>query len=242
MLLLMGMFLISFTSASLGVFKQSDCIQLYQFCDDCTYVNVTTVQYPDGTIETLNKAMEKNDVDYNYTFCDTTNLGTHYYIVKGDKAGATTTERLEFEITPLGTSQSTSQGIGSFGYLFLMIALMFVFGYMSFKFFNTENWWIMGILFGFISLTLLVYNSWLGYEYRNILTGLPSSNIPETLFWILLFILVLGSLTCVVLLFRHWRKIFKYMKKEIKRKEPNDEDVEDWDVDRWAGENWKVER
>ena len=119
---------------------------------------------------------------------------------------------------------------------------MFVFGYIGFKFFTTENWWIMGIMFEFIALIFLVYNTWLGYQYHKYVTGLPTSNIPETLFWILLFVLVSGSLTCVALLFRHWRKIIKYIKKEIKRKEQDDSDLEDWDVDRWSGENWGVNK
>lgn len=246
--LLLGMFLISLASVNaeiqtLGTFKQGSEINLIQSGADMEFCNITSILKPNSVSLGLGEIeMTKDGNIFNYTLTsgNTQNLGQYIvngycYDGTGDVVWAYT-----FEITPLGISQSTSQGIGSFGYLILMITLMFVFGYISFKFFNTENWWIMGIFFGFLSLIFLVYNSWLGYSYHKAVTGLPTSNMPETFFWMLLFLLVLGSLTCVTLLFRHWRKIFKYMKREIKRKEPSDKDLEDWDVDEWAGENWGV--
>ena len=244
--LILGIFLISFISAGesggLLVGKQDDCISIPQECSSCTYVNVTTITFPDLTQLSIQSIMTKNGNSYNYSFCNTTQLGSYTYCMDGDIDGISTSVCKDFQITQLGFLQSVAQGIGSFGYLILMITLMFVFGYLSFKFFSTENWWIMGIFFGFMSLIFLVYNSWLGYSYHKMVTGLPASNMPVTFFYMLLLLLVIGSLTCIALLFRHWRKIFKYMKREIKRKEPNDADFEDWDVDTWAGEDWRLEK
>jgi hypothetical protein len=112
-------FLIPVASADLGTFKQNSCISLYQFCSDCSYVNVTSIQYPDGTIESLNEAMTKNDVDYNYTFCNTSNLGNYYYVVKGDAGGSVATERLGFSITLNGKPNPE-------GFLIVIYSLIFI--------------------------------------------------------------------------------------------------------------------
>jgi len=242
-IIIFGMFMISMVSAmeSLGTFKQGEEIRISQVCNDATYITISSITYPNSTTSIDNFNMTYfGSGEFYYDFDSSSELGK--YDVRGISDGCENTFATYFDITPLGISQTTSQGIGSFGYLILMITLMFVFGYISFKFFNTENWWIMGIFFGFMSLIFLVYNSWLGYSYHKAVTGLPTSNMPETFFYMLLILLIVGSLTCLALLFRHWRKIFKYMKKEIKRKEPNDSDFEDWDVDNWAGEDWRLRK
>lgn len=242
-ILFLSLFLISFVFASdIKTIKQNEEATLYQMCSNCTYVNITSIKYPNSSVLIIGEGMNKSGEDYTYSFSDTSNVGNYYYNVCGDKDGISKCEVISFEVTATGYSQSTSQGIGSFGYLLLIIILMFVFGYIGFKFFQTENWWILGVFFEFMALIFLVYNSWLGYQYHKFVTGLPTSNIPETLFYMLLFILVVGSLTCLALLFRHWRKIFRYIKKEIKRKEEDDSDLEDWDVDRWGGETWNINK
>lgn len=239
---LIALFLISFvTSTSLGTGKQNEEITLYQMCSNCSYVNLTSITYPNKTTINYGILMNKTGEDYTYPFSSTSQFGEYQYNVCGDKDGGYKCEIISFLITPSGSSQSTSQGIGSLGYLFLMVILMFVFGYIGFKFFKTEDWWILGIFFEFFAAVFLIYNTWLGYQYHKYVTGLPTSAIPETFFWMILFIIVAGGLTSIALLFRHWKKIFRYMKREIKRKEGY-EDVEDWDVDNWAGEKWDLKR
>jgi len=126
-LFIVGIFLISLVSASdLGTFKQGECISLYQFCDDCTYVNLTTVQNPNGTIQTFNIGMTKNGVDYNYTYCDTDSIGVGYYTTKGDKGGDVSTERLNFEITGTGFEFNLQRTFLSFGMLFILIFLFII--------------------------------------------------------------------------------------------------------------------
>jgi len=126
-LLFLGMFFISFTTATLGRVEQGKCIQLYQYCDDCTYVNLTQIQYPDESIERINQPMERNDIDYNYTWCNTYNLGKHYYTVKGDKGGTTLAERLSFEVTPSGQGGNSYIVFSTF-----IIILIYLFTFLSF--------------------------------------------------------------------------------------------------------------
>jgi len=123
--IMLGMVLISLASATadLGTFKQDDCIQLSQYCDDCTYVNLTKVQYPNGTIQTINSAMTKDDVNYNYTFCNTSESGDYFYTVKGDKGGEVTTERIGFKINYIGQELTDAQ---STMYIILLVILILV--------------------------------------------------------------------------------------------------------------------
>ena len=152
LILIIGIFLITLVSAdgNLGIFKQNECIPLYQYCDDCTYVNLTVVQYPDGTIGNINTAMTKNDVDYNYTFCSTGNLGIHYYTVKGDKGGSVNTERMSFEITTTGRIAEIKIAI----FMLLISLVVFIFALYST---NYAIGFISGILFLLTGIYLIVY-------------------------------------------------------------------------------------
>lgn len=90
------------SASSLGTVKQNDCITLYQSCPSCSYVNLTAIKYPNVNVEVMNLAMEKSDSEYNYTFCNTAQIGEHFYTVKGDKDGVISTETISFEVTPSG--------------------------------------------------------------------------------------------------------------------------------------------
>jgi hypothetical protein len=108
-ILMFAVLLIGIMSAdSLGTFKQGDCITLYQTCDDCSYVNLTAVKYPNGTLETLNLEMTKTNQEFNYTFCNTTTIGSYTYTVAGDRGGSYTTEVIEFEINYFGKELSVA--------------------------------------------------------------------------------------------------------------------------------------
>lgn len=201
-----------------------------------------SIQYPNGTyVRDNNVTTNLNNGEFNITLSgsELNVVGEYTWVASCCDLTSCARGYDFFYVTYTGSTQSTSQGIGSFGYLLLMVVLMFVFGYIGFMLFKNENWWILGIFFEFFALMFLVYNTWLGVQFHKYVTGLPTSNMPQIFFYIFLFILVVGTLTCLALLFRHWRKVFKYMKKEIKRKEPSDEDVEDWDMDRMAQGTWR---
>ena len=92
LLLMFAFLLISLTSLTsaegdLGVFKQGETIQLYQMCDACSYVNITSVIYPNSTVLHLDVAMNKDGTDYTYSFSHTLILGKYTYTVCGDQIG-----------------------------------------------------------------------------------------------------------------------------------------------------------
>ncbi len=102
-LLLISMIgLVSAEQSNLGTMKVNTCFDLYQTCDDCSYVNLTSIKYPDGTTENFNLAMTKTGQNFNYTFCNTTSIGDYTYTVAGDKSGAYTTEVIGFSVSPSG--------------------------------------------------------------------------------------------------------------------------------------------
>jgi hypothetical protein len=118
---------------TLGVFKQNDCVGLLQTCSNCTFSNLTSVILPNGTQELISKLMTKHGMEYNYTYCNTSAMGT--YIANGysDVDGINTVWAYDFEITPSGANITTSQGII---YLIFLVIIFFIFGlcvYGSFK-------------------------------------------------------------------------------------------------------------
>lgn len=93
---------------SLPPIIQGQCTQLIQTCANCTYVNLTTItHFPDATITSVNAQMSKLDSsDYNYTYCNTTELGTLVYNTLGDPNGILVNQQVSREITPTGNSSN----------------------------------------------------------------------------------------------------------------------------------------
>jgi hypothetical protein len=202
LVLFFGIFFISLASADLGTFKQGECISLYQFCDDCTYVNLTTVQYPNGTIETINEAMTKSDVDYNYTFCSTNDLGNYYYVVKGDTGGSTATERLSFSITSTGKSFNSGQSLSSLGILFGSLFVAFLFLYLGFKISVNPKMIPIAFVFIVISLLLIIYSLFLGWTIgSDIIEHEAFSSTSETIFVAVLWLMVAVAIISFIFFF-----------------------------------------
>jgi len=108
----------------LMIVKKGDCIDLYQTCPSCSYVNLTTIKYPNVNVDVMNVAMTQNGTEYNYTFCNTNEIGEYFYTVKGDKDGTVTTEIISFKVNYLGKELTTSQAII---YFVLIIVIILIF-------------------------------------------------------------------------------------------------------------------
>ena len=113
-LVLMSMSLVS--SSQLGTFKQYEDITLYQMCDNCSYVNLTSIKYPDSIIQTVGENMVKSGEDYTYIFTSPDKIGDYQYTVCGDKDGTVICEVIDFDITPSGFA-------GTLGFYFLILLL-----------------------------------------------------------------------------------------------------------------------
>ena len=109
LILIIGIFLISFTSAAisdLGNFKRFDCVGLSQTCPDCTYNNISKITTDkESTIVLGEVVMTKDDTYYNYTFCNTTLLGEYTVNGFGDEGGTKSTWEYRFYITETGKGE-----------------------------------------------------------------------------------------------------------------------------------------
>jgi len=151
--LIIMLFFISFISASsLGTFKQNECVNLYQLCDNCTYVNVTSVMRSggNGTVWIIGSNMTKTGTDYNYTFCNTDIAGDYSYNVCGDKNGVVKCENIDFKITPTGDTR----GFGLFLVLIIASIILFI---GSFQFDFDWGVFLSGILFILSGVYAMIY-------------------------------------------------------------------------------------
>jgi len=133
LLLFMSMFLITLVNATditnIGITKQYSSIELYQTCDNCTYVNLSSVRYPNLSIGYFNSAMTKISNDFNYSFNKTNNIGNYQYTVCGDKNGVFKCEVIGFEVTLNGKKQADGIVVVIFSIIFIAI---FFFGIIAF--------------------------------------------------------------------------------------------------------------
>jgi len=65
--------LVSATETDIGTKKTDDCIDLIQTCADCTYVNFTSITYPNGTRVVWEVEGVKVGPSFTYYNCSLTN-------------------------------------------------------------------------------------------------------------------------------------------------------------------------
>jgi hypothetical protein len=124
LILLTGIFLISSLSGILaedllGTYKQYSCVELVQYCGNCSFVNITSVTYPNSSIALSGPvAMTKVGTFYNYSFCNTTVIGTYRVSGTGDMnaPGVYETFNYLFDINATGDNSNFS--------FFLIIAII----------------------------------------------------------------------------------------------------------------------
>jgi len=91
-----------YAQQSLGTFKKGECINLIQTCDNCTFVNFTSVIYPGGAFEILNLNASQQGTIFNHTFCNTSLIGTYIINSIGDLNGVITTSSYTLYISSTG--------------------------------------------------------------------------------------------------------------------------------------------
>ena len=158
---LLMIFSLSFISADgdIGYVKQNDCIDLYNYCPTCSYINLTAIQYPNQTLSLMNLAMVKTDKNYVYEFCNTNKTGGYSYTTCGDKAGVLTCEDMTFEATTTG--KTTPSGVPTF----LGVLIIIIFGTACFMMFlsGTMHEVAFKIFFLVVALIFLMATLITGY-------------------------------------------------------------------------------
>ena len=195
------------------------------FCDD-TAVCLISIQYPNGSLQLDNITMDNSgngmpSIDVN----DSTILGEHTIFYACTQEGISDSATLPLFITETGHIQETPQAIGSLGFLIVVLSVTVLLGILGFKLSETENLWVLGIFFLFLMLLFLVFDIYLGYEYRLNYTGADNdSTVIEILFYSFLFFFTTGVAITIVLLFRKWHKIVDWFKAALKNDAEPDDD------------------
>jgi hypothetical protein len=103
LIMLLGMFLISFTSAldSLGTFKQNQPVNITQICNDATYITISSVSYPNSSIAIGQVNMTSlGSGEFYKQFENTSTIGR--YDVRGVSDGCDKVFATYFVVTPSG--------------------------------------------------------------------------------------------------------------------------------------------
>ncbi len=132
-ILVLGMFLISLASASdLGRFEINSCVELYQSCESCTFVNLTSVKIPGVQasdpmeIQIIGENMTNFGYDFTYQYCNTSRVGGYKYNVCGDKGGSITCENIDFRIGNELNELTTSDSLVRIFLVIFFITLLFI--------------------------------------------------------------------------------------------------------------------
>lgn len=147
---LFGIFLISLASAeSIGTFEQGKLMQITNYCNDgtCTYMNLTSLELPNGTILYLIAGMTKNIQDFNYSYTPM-DLGTYTFKTCGNPSGNVVCDNDEFLVTPSGNS-----GIDNI--ILFIIAIVMLYGITILGFYKRNSF--MTVLGGMAMLFFGVY-------------------------------------------------------------------------------------
>lgn len=176
--------------------KQNDVVDLVQICSDCNFVELTSITYPNGTKFQMNVNMTKTGEDYDYTFGNTSDLGTYKYNTCGDLLSSQTNTRIltcetiTFEVTYTGQKVSLSNVILPLTLLVLaIICLVLAFS------FSQEHWLLKTFFnFGATGLGILAINSAkiIASESLNLgamgTTGLTFMVVVFSIFFIYMFV------------------------------------------------------
>lgn len=125
MLIIASIFLITLATAetqTLGTFQQDTCINLIQTCSNCTYVNISSVIYPNSTQALGQVAMTKNGVDYNYTFCKANVTGQYIVNGYGDVDGVVEVWTYDFDVTENG--RENPEGIIKIFFIIIFLIIL----------------------------------------------------------------------------------------------------------------------
>jgi hypothetical protein len=177
---------------TLGTQKVNTCVDLPQVCSSCSYVNISSIKLPDSSMVLLNLGMEKNGVNYNYTYCSVNQTGNYIVTTCGDKDGTFQCASYDFTVTPnreIATSGSAIFYIGIMAVLviFLIMAI--------YTFMNTTGLLTKVGMFG-LGYLLLIAITFIGWNMAQ--DFITSSPFIISMLNILFIVLVVGFFPLII--------------------------------------------
>jgi len=162
-LLLLGMFMISLASAedNIGSFKPDNEFNITNYCStaDCTYMNLESITYPDGTVIFLGTSMDQIGQEFTYNF-SSEELGKYYFRTCADPRGNEMCERDYFIINPTGSEFTIAQGI-LYGFLLILLGVFLYFSIYGVKNADSAEWLIGYICLSYVVLYLVISVIWI---------------------------------------------------------------------------------
>ena len=202
LVLVLTLLLINLSSASLGSFKQNECVNIRTILNT-TAVNISTIS-SSTTLYISNEAMTKSGLTFNYTFCNTSDPGTYIYDYFDTEGNVYVND---FTITPSGFEINSGQSIGLFGSLILIILIGLMFFFIGSK---SENkilkmfFYVFSIIIFVVSIlytVIIIQQTLFGFE--SILTGIES-------FWFVMkMLLSAGIVVSIVVIFLIMLKLWR---------------------------------
>jgi len=208
------------SAESLGVFKNGDCVNLIQICSDCTYVNITSVIYPNSTVALSDTVMSQSGTYFYHSFCDTDLNGIYIVTGIGDQTGVVEVWNYDFTITPNGEDASIGKAVF---YIGLLTVLLFFLVLIVLSFANFDNLLNRVGMIG-LGYLLLISITFIGWNMAgDFLTSSPFLvEMLRILFWILivgLFPLVIGGFAWYLIMLFKIKEIERLMDRGIDRDE-----------------------
>jgi len=187
--LILGLFLISFTSAldSLGTFEKNENVNISQVCSDATWINISSISYPNSSKAVSNIEMiAVGSGEFYYDFNLTSVLGR--YEVRGISDSCEKTFATYFTITPNGKDFDSGQVLGGIGIIVVILATAFIFVILGFKLGENEKTMPIGFFFIVMAVILVIYSLHLGWIFSvDILQHEVLSSGVSTIFVVILW-------------------------------------------------------
>ena len=135
---------------TLGVFKVDTCVGLKQICSNCSSVNVTSIIYPDSVEVIINSEMTKAGSNFNYTFCNNSQLGNYIVNGIGNPDGTATIFAYNYVVTTTGNDENNTIPIflALAGFIILIIGISIRNLYIGF---------ISGVMFIVLGMYMMIF-------------------------------------------------------------------------------------
>lgn len=169
---------------------QNTCTQLVQSHPNATFINITSVRYPNGSEDTTMKAMTTtNGIVYTYNFCSTSETGQYIVSTCGDGDGVIDCPPpYDFPVTWTGLTEAQERS-RLFWVYSAAILLFLVFTVMAWKIEMTWLGFLAGIMLILPGISMMIHG--FGFEDQILIRGIAT------------VLIAIGMLTMVVFAFEY---------------------------------------
>ncbi len=117
--------LVNVSALDLGIYKQGENVRVAQVCSDSSYINISSITYPNGSVAVSNIEMTSaGSGEFYYLFNFTDDKGR--YDVRGKSDGCEETFATYFTVTHLGKELTSASATMYIGFLALLVLVFFL--------------------------------------------------------------------------------------------------------------------